>query len=164
MADQLVEQVHAEIVLLGSADERHLARGVSARMRHPVLDATGQLDLCASFALIDACDLFIGNDSSLLHAAAALRTAYIGIIGPTSPASFRPMPAWPDQGRLVQAAPPCFEARAFVGSSVIWDRPECSNVCAALLRLEPERVVAAALEQLEVIGARQSLASLTPVI
>ena len=148
MADQLCEQTNAEILLLGGPDERDLAYRISADMRHAPMDATGRVPLLASFALIAACDLFIGNDSSLLHAAAALGTPYVGVIGPTSPASFRPIASWSGQGRLVQPDPPCIEPRGFVGSSVIWERPRCRECCAALSVMPPERVVSAALQLL----------------
>jgi ADP-heptose:LPS heptosyltransferase len=147
-ADRLHEEVHAQILLLGGADERDLARAVRGAMRHTPLDAVGRVPLLTSFGLIAACDLFVGNDSSLLHAAAALGTPYVGILGPTSPASFRPIPSRPGQGRLVQPDPPCIEPRRFVGGSVIWDRPRCTGRCAALAVLPPQRVVAAALEHI----------------
>jgi hypothetical protein len=148
LADQLREQAHAEILLLGGDDECELAGRVAAQMRQAPLDATGRVPLLASCALIAECDLFIGNDSSLLHAAAALGTPYVGIFGPTSPANFRPIPSRPGQGRLVQPDPPCWEPTGFVGSSVIWDQPRCERCCAALAVLPPERVLAAALEVL----------------
>jgi hypothetical protein len=148
----------AQIIVVGGPDELSLAHDVSSYMRHSAVVAAGQLPLLASFALLAACDLFIGNDSSLLHAAAALGTPYVGLMGPTSPASFRPLPRWPGQGRLVLPNPPCIEMSSFVGSSVIWDRPECRHFCAALAALPPDRVIRVALEQLQV-----SRGSLTPV-
>jgi ADP-heptose:LPS heptosyltransferase len=148
VADVLHQQTGAQIMLLGGPDERDLANEVSERMRNPAIDAVGRVPLLASFALIASCDLFIGNDSSLLHAAAALGTPYVGLFGPTAPASFRPLPRWPGQGRLVQPEPPCWEPRAFVGAGPIWDRPRCRQCCQALASLPPERVLSAALQQL----------------
>jgi ADP-heptose:LPS heptosyltransferase len=157
-ADRLVDELDAQIIVVGGQDERSLAHDVSGHMQHSAVIAAGQLPLLASFALLAACDLFIGDDSSLLHAAAALGTPYVGVMGPTSPASFRPLARRPGQGRVVVPNPPCIEMSSFVGSSVIWDRPECSQFCAALAALPPDRVIRAALEQLQV-----SRGSLTPV-
>lgn len=149
-ADQLHERADCEILLLGGAHERELAARITAQMRYRPLDATGRVRLLTSFGLIAACDLFIGNDSSLLHAAAAVGTRYVGIFGPTSPDSFGPIAVLPGQGRLVQPDPPCVEPRSFVGSTVLWDRPRCAGQCAALAQLHPERVVSAAAELLDV--------------
>jgi lipopolysaccharide heptosyltransferase II len=155
-ADCLHDQTGAQIMLLGGPDERDLANQVFDQMRSSAIDAVGRVPLLASFALVSACDLFVGNDSSLLHAAAALGTPYVGVLGPTAPDSFHPVPRRPDLGRLVEPEPSCPEARAFVGSSLIWDYPRCADTCAALATLQPDRVIAAALNQLPASATRLS--------
>lgn len=127
LADRLHERWNAHVVLLGSRDEAALDVEIAAAMRVQPLVTAGALPLIRSVALIEACDLFIGNDSGLLHAAAAVGTPYVGIFGPTSPENFHPLPGYPDQGRLV--LPPCPPAHPhyFVGSRPIWTHPRGGN-------------------------------------
>jgi len=106
--------------------------------------AAGAVPLLTSIVLIEACDLFIGNDSGPLHAAAAVGAPYVGIFGPTSVADFQPIALYPGQGRVVQPAVPCRAPRYFVGGEPVWRGPCCRGVCAALAALEVEPVFDAA--------------------
>lgn len=144
VADTLAAQHGAHIVVLGGSDELALAREVAARMHMAPLLAAGKLPLLATCALIARCTLFIGNDSSLLHAAAALGTPYAGIFGPTSPANFRPIPARPGQGCLVLPDPPCARLEYFVGARPIWQTMRHSAAAACLASISVARVLAAA--------------------
>ena len=47
------------------------------------IDFIGKGDILASAAAIDAADLFVGNDSGLMHVAAALGRPTLGLFGPT---------------------------------------------------------------------------------
>ena len=115
----------------------------SAASNQPII-AAGAVSLLTSVALIATCHLFIGNDSSLLHAAAALGTPYVGIVGPTSPANFHPVGHHPRQGTLVQPSPPCRRPQYFVGGDLPWRRPCCQGTCRALAALRADAVLAAA--------------------
>lgn len=148
-ADALAERWGARILLLGGPDEADLASAVAAFMQTVPLIPAGDLSLLASFALIEACDLYIGNDSGLLHAAAALGTPYVGIYGPTNPANFHPLPARKGQGLVVLPPIPCFEPYHFIGGNVIWNRPCCQGVCKALALIPVEQVLGEADELLE---------------
>lgn len=148
-ADILSERWGAHILLLGGPDETDLTHTVAARMRTTPRIVAGELPLLSSFALIEACDLYIGNDSGLLHAAAALGTPYVGIYGPTNPANFHPIPSWKGQGLVVLPPISCFEPYHFVGGDLVWKRPCCQGVCKALALIPVEHVLAEADELLE---------------
>jgi hypothetical protein len=115
----------------------------SAASNQPII-AAGAVALLTSCALIASCDLFIGNDSSLLHAAASLGTPYVGIVGLTSLASFHPLGHHPQQGTLVQPSPPCRRPQYFVGGALPWRRPCCRGTCRALAALRADAVLATA--------------------
>ena len=83
-------------------------------------------------ALVASCDLFIGNDSSLLHLAVSMGTPFVGIYGPTSLGNFRPIPVRPRQGRFALPAWPCFSPHYFVGGDQVLSGPCCEGTCAAL--------------------------------
>jgi ADP-heptose:LPS heptosyltransferase len=54
------------------------------------IDLTGQLTLSEAAACLARCALFVGNDSGLMHIAAAAGTATIGLFGPTPAAEYGP--------------------------------------------------------------------------
>ncbi len=80
----------ARVAVLGSRDERSRA--------HPLIDAIpGErlidlfgLDLLASYECIRRCDMFIGNDSGLMHLSAATEVPTLGLFGPTRDWHYRP--------------------------------------------------------------------------
>jgi ADP-heptose:LPS heptosyltransferase len=47
------------------------------------IDFVGKGDILASAAAIDRADLFVGNDSGLMHVSAALGRPTLGLFGPT---------------------------------------------------------------------------------
>jgi heptosyltransferase-2 len=71
VAERLSQDHNAIAVLVGGPAERPAADEIAARSQAPIIDAVGQLPLRASAALVAECGLFVGNDSGLLHIAAA---------------------------------------------------------------------------------------------
>ena len=136
LADRLAATWGARIVLLGGPDDRELATTVARMTQTRPLLAAGVVPLLTSIAIIEACDLFIGNDSGPLHAAAAVGTPYVGVFGPTSAANFQPIALYPGQGRVVRPTVPCRAPRYFVGGEPVWRGPCCRGVCAALATLD----------------------------
>jgi lipopolysaccharide export system permease protein len=55
-----------------------------------VLDLCGKTDLPTAYAVIEQAALFIGNDSGLLHMAAAAKTPSVGIYGPSNDKTYAP--------------------------------------------------------------------------
>jgi ADP-heptose:LPS heptosyltransferase len=130
------------IVLLGDSRDREVNASLAVALGRHCLDATGRLDLLACLALVADLDLFVGNDSGLLHTAAALGTPYVGIFGPTSLTSFAPLSRYPGQGVCVTPVVPCRAPRHFVGGEPLWRRPCCKGICSALRQLPLETVYA----------------------
>lgn len=73
------------LVIIGSAEDRPLARALAAASGAAAIDATGALGLLASAALIARCRILVTNDSAPLHMASAMNTPTIAIFGPTIP-------------------------------------------------------------------------------
>jgi heptosyltransferase-2 len=155
LARDLEGRWDARILFVGDAQERDLAARIGAGLRRPPLVAAGATSLLTSFALIAACDLFIGNDSGPLHAAVALGRPYAAIYGPTCTANFRPLDRYSGQGRLVRPARPCGAPQYFVGSRPVWWRHGCcDHVCAALTTIDVATVSA---EADRLLGRRRDL-------
>jgi len=85
LAERILKQGGTRIIVLGEAAER-AAYGEAFASFDPsrLVDCIGRTSLLEAAALIGSAGLFIGNDSSLLHVAIALRTPSLALFGPTS--------------------------------------------------------------------------------
>jgi len=73
----------ARVLLLGSAAERGLLERISGALpRGIALLPPADASIKVSGAMIERCDLFVGNDSGPMHVAAALGVPTVGIFGP----------------------------------------------------------------------------------
>jgi len=91
VADRLIRDDGASILLFGSAGDKQAAESVVRQTSVPVADIAGQTDLREAIAVMARCDLFISNDSGLMHLAAALGIPTVAIFGSTNPATTGPV-------------------------------------------------------------------------
>jgi heptosyltransferase-2 len=64
-----------------------LAAGLPGR----IVNLAGRLTLRQTIVILSRCRLFIGNDSGLMHIAAALAVPLVAIFGPTEPGKTSPL-------------------------------------------------------------------------
>jgi lipopolysaccharide heptosyltransferase II len=86
LADRIVDETGAQIVVVGHGADQPLARQMRLSMRHPAVDLVGQTTIGQLAALLRRSHLYIGNDSLPLHLAVAVGTPVLGMFGPTDPA------------------------------------------------------------------------------
>lgn len=91
VADKLTAEFDARVILMGSAQDKDRAAAVSGLMRRPSYDLAGETSLSEAIALIERSDLFISNDSGLMHIAGALNVPTIAIFGSTNPTATAPV-------------------------------------------------------------------------
>jgi lipopolysaccharide heptosyltransferase II len=92
---KLVYERDAHVLLIGGADDALLTQSLLNDLDVPegtVLNLAGKTSFGELAAQLEACDLFIGNDSSPMHLAAAVGIPVIAIFGPTSPQEYGPYP------------------------------------------------------------------------
>jgi len=92
------------IAVFGGPGEEAMARPVVEGLRargHSVIDLCGRLELLAAHAALQRCAFFIGNDSALMHIAAAARIPTLGLFGPSREAQYAP---WGPQCAAVRTA------------------------------------------------------------
>ncbi len=87
---QLVERMKAEprfdgwrFMLVGGPGDHAPAAPALRAAGTRGIDCVGKGDILASAAAIDRADLFVGNDSGLMHVAAAAGLPTLGLFGPT---------------------------------------------------------------------------------
>ncbi|HLG63390.1 MAG TPA: lipopolysaccharide heptosyltransferase II [Ktedonosporobacter sp.] len=92
---KLVDELDAQVLLIGGPEDVALNQSLLAGLALPngrVIDLAGKTSIGQLAAQLKACTLFIGNDSSPMHLAAAVDIPVIAIFGPTSPQEYGPYP------------------------------------------------------------------------
>jgi heptosyltransferase-2 len=108
LADRLIADFDADVIIFGAAAERDVAERITAAMRHRPVTLVGQTKIGELPALFARCQVFVGNDSGAMHVAGAVGLPVVGIFGPTDP--FGTAPVTPER-TLVQervSCSPCF--------------------------------------------------------
>lgn len=92
---RLVLERAVHILLIGGPDDKVLTQTLLEGLDVPdgmVSDLAGKTSFGEMAAYLETCALFIGNDSSPMHLAAAVGIPVIAIFGPTSPQEYGPYP------------------------------------------------------------------------
>src|SRR5437879_1380267 len=95
LAGKLIYELDAQILLIGGPGDMALNQELVESLDGPqdaILNLTGKTSFGEMAAQLEVCDLFIGNDSSPMHLAAAVNIPIIAIFGPTSPQEYGPYP------------------------------------------------------------------------
>ncbi|HEX8178121.1 MAG TPA: lipopolysaccharide heptosyltransferase II [Pyrinomonadaceae bacterium] len=90
LADQLISETGAHVLLIGSRAERDVTEQVRAAMREQPVVLTGETSLAQTVAVLSLADLLVTNDTGPAHIAAALERPTLVIFGPTNPLTTRP--------------------------------------------------------------------------
>jgi len=79
----------AQVVLIGGVDERETASAMlgacNAESLSRIIDFVGRFNLRGSLAAVSHLQLFVGNDTAVLHSAVALHVPAVALFGPTNP-------------------------------------------------------------------------------
>jgi heptosyltransferase-2 len=91
VADRLAERFSCPVLLFGSQGDRPSTEAVRSAAKTAIVDVAGRTNLGDAVALIARCDLFITNDSGLMHVAGALGVPTVAIFGSTNPKTTYPL-------------------------------------------------------------------------
>ena len=122
------------LLLLGGPDDRWAAEAVRRSIpRGRLIDAVGRTDLLVAYAALKQARLFIGNDSGLMHLAAAAGAPTLGLFGPSDDRLYAP---WGPMARVVRTS------RDFEAFTAI--DPKLNQALCHMQDLPTSRVLAAA--------------------
>ncbi|HUO21048.1 MAG TPA: glycosyltransferase family 9 protein [Caulobacteraceae bacterium] len=125
---------HGRLLILGGPDDRRAAEPLRRSLpRERWIDLTGQADLLITYAALKRARLYIGNDSGLMHLAAAAGTPTVGLFGPSDERLYGP---WGRHTRVVRGP------RSFAQIQAV--DPSLSQPVCHMLDLPVAQVVAAA--------------------
>lgn len=91
------------LLLLGGREDLAAAEVVAAALgQDRVIMALGEPDLLTTYAMLKRVRLFVGNDSGMMHLAAAAGAPTLGLFGPTDDRLYAP---WGERCLVVRAEP-----------------------------------------------------------
>ena len=84
LGDNLIENADAQIILVGSADDKQAADEIKRRMKNEVKDLTGEYSIPEVAAIFKSVDAVITNDSGLMHVAVSQDVSLVSFFGSTT--------------------------------------------------------------------------------
>ncbi len=112
VANRLHSELHAAVILTGTAAEAQLIRDVEAACDFRPIILAGQTTIPQMGAILKRADLLLSGDSGPAHMAAALGTSLVTIFGPTDPAVYAPMASHAIVLHRDMSCSPCYVAKA----------------------------------------------------
>jgi heptosyltransferase II len=108
LGKKLIKQKNAKIFLFGGSEEEKLKSSVNSKIDSEKSFIIKTDTLLQSIALMKRCNLYITNDSALMHIASALGLKVIALIGPTNQNYIHP---WKTEYKIISLnldCSPCF--------------------------------------------------------
>ncbi len=105
---KLINEKNAKVLIFGGPDEEKLKENIISRVNSDSVYNINSSTLVQTAAIIKRSNLFISNDSGLMHIAAAMGRKTVAIIGPTNINYIHP---WQTENKIVSLeldCAPCF--------------------------------------------------------
>lgn len=107
LGNRLIEKYNSKILLFGGPDEYELNEKINSLMKNRALVVKTD-SLLQTAALMKRSDIFVTNDSALMHIASALKLNVIAIFGPTNTNYVHPYKTNYKIAKLNLECQPCF--------------------------------------------------------
>jgi heptosyltransferase II len=127
IGDRAIREWGAKVVLIGTEKEKELGDTLISAAAPGAVNLCGMTGLGDALALIKRCQLFVSNDSGLMHVAAALKVPTVAIFGSTDSVATGPRGK---NARIVKQDVECSPCL----------KPECTAGYRCLLAVQPEDV------------------------
>jgi len=140
LADTLFYDTGGQLILMGGPEEAELHQQIIEFMQSemPVRSFAGKGNIRVAAAILEQADLFIGNDSGLMHLATAVGTPTVAIFGLTNSDAWGPytggLPA--QQAVVVKMDLPCMPC-FYRGHDLGTPEGCMTRDCLALLGIDP---------------------------
>jgi heptosyltransferase-2 len=145
LADTLFAAVGGQLLLLGGPEEAQLHQRILATVQSamPARSLAGKGSIKVAAAVLELADLFVGNDSALMHLATAVGTPTVAIFGLTNHKAWGPYTgeATSQRATVVRLDLPCMPC--FYRDHSLGTPEGCATRdCLALLGVDPVAVAA----------------------
>ena len=108
LGKKIIKDHNAKILIFGGPEEKELKEQISSLINSDKVNIVNADSLTKSAAIMNRCNVFVTNDSSQMHIAAALGLKVVAIIGPTNQNYIYP---WKTEHKIVSLnldCSPCF--------------------------------------------------------
>lgn len=133
LGKRFTDERNAKVLIFGGPEEKKLKEYIAGQINHSSVAVVNTANLAQAAAVIKRCDLFITNDSSLMHIASAMRRKVIAIIGPTNPHYIHP---WNTEHKIVTLNLDCAPCFIYSPSPLICFRDDIKFKCIKELSVE----------------------------
>jgi len=138
LGKKLIENNKIKILIFGGPTEDELKKNIVKQINLPNAFSVSSHNLTESAAVMKRCNVFVTNDSSLMHIASALQLKVVAIIGPTNPNYIYP---WKTEHKIVSLNLDCAPCFIYSPRSLICSRNDVKFKC--IRELDVERVYSA---------------------
>jgi heptosyltransferase-2 len=108
LAIRLSKEAGCRPLVVGGTGDIETFKKVKPLFGEGTVDLVGKCTLRETIALLKQCVLFVGNDSGIMHLAAAAGTPLVALFGPQSPVKFGP---WSRRARMIYKGMECSPCR-----------------------------------------------------
>ena len=108
LAARLEQEGNFRTLILGGPGDVEAFSLVKHLFLDSSIDLVGKCNLRDTIALLMQCSLFVGNDSGIMHIAAAAGTPLVALFGPQSPVKFGP---WSRKAKVIYKGMSCSPCR-----------------------------------------------------
>ncbi len=105
---RLIKDKGAKVLIFGGPEENPLKNSIKDDINSENAWVVESGNLAEGAALMARCNVFVSNDSSLMHVASALQLKVVAILGPTNPYYIHPWKTEHNIVRLNLDCSPCF--------------------------------------------------------
>jgi heptosyltransferase-2 len=144
LGSRLISELNVKILVFGGPEEKKLKEEIVNRVSSENCISVITSNLAESAAVMKRCDLFITNDSSLMHVAAAMKIKVLAIIGPTNKNYISP---WQTEHKIISLNLDCAPCFFYSSKPLSCTRDDLKYKCVKELR--PEMVFNAAVSFFE---------------
>jgi heptosyltransferase-2 len=138
---KLIKNDKAKLLIFGGPAEDELKESILKQINLPNAFAVSSHNLTESAAVMKRCNVFVTNDSSLMHIASALQLKVVAIIGPTNPNYIYP---WKTEHKIVSLNLDCAPCFVYSPRPLICFRDDVKFKC--IRELDVDRVYSAVEE------------------
>jgi heptosyltransferase-2 len=141
LGKRLIKDYNAKILIFGGPEEEILKENITNQISSGNSFVVKTNTLGESAAVMKRCNLFITNDSSLMHVASALKLNIIALLGPTNPNYIHP---WKTNYKIVRLDLDCSPCFIYSPRPLICFRNDVKFKC--MKEMTVDMVYAAAME------------------
>lgn len=141
LSKKLIEKFNAKILLFGGPEEKELREFIIKHVNKENIIEVKTENLPQSAAVMKRCNLFISNDSSLMHVSSAMGLKVLAIIGPTNINYIHP---WETDYKIVSLNLDCSPCFFYSPKPLTCSRTDVQFKC--IKELEVEKVYESAVK------------------